>query len=273
MKNKGQKKTVPPKAPSVPRPASKPTAPSPPASPKAQAAPAKPQAAPPKPAPAPPKPQAAPAKPAPGPPKSPPAIAARPPLPKPEVAVLDSDALASVPPAPAARPAPPAKPEVAILDSDALASVPPIPAAAPTPFASPFAPVPPPAGPPPATTARDDSRPNARSHKRLPFEIELTIVSDHNFYAGLTLNISEGGLFVGTHVEYPVGTRLEIRLLFPGDEEPTALMTEVRWVRPLHAAGNSSPGMGLRFVDLSPDVSDKISRFARQRQPLYYEDD
>ena len=112
----------------------------------------------------------------------------------------------------------------------------------------------------------------SRSHKRLAFEVHLDIVSEHNFYAGLTLNISEGGLFVATHVVYPVGTRLEIRVLFPGDEDPTSLMTEVRWVRPMSPQGES-PGMGLRFVDTTPEMMEKINRFALNREPLYYEDD
>jgi uncharacterized protein (TIGR02266 family) len=115
--------------------------------------------------------------------------------------------------------------------------------------------------------------PHSRHSRRFPFEINVDIVSEHNFYAGLSLNISEGGLFVATHVEYPVGTKLEIRLLLPGDEEPTAIRTEVRWVRPHNADADGSAGMGLRFLELTPAVMAKIARFAQSRDPLYYEDD
>jgi uncharacterized protein (TIGR02266 family) len=131
---------------------------------------------------------------------------------------------------------------------------------------------------PPATSAKsappkpvDDA--DSRNHRRFPYEINVDIVSEHNFYAGLSLNISEGGLFVATHVEYPVGTRLEIRLLLPGDEEPTSLMTEVRWVRQHHDNADAGAGMGLRFIDLTPTLLAKVSRFAQNRDPLYYEDD
>ena len=123
--------------------------------------------------------------------------------------------------------------------------------------------------PPPAATDDADSR----HPRRFPFEINVDIVSEHNFYAGLSLNISEGGLFVATHVEYPVGAKLEIRLLLPGDEEPTAIMTEVRWVRPHNVDADGSAGMGLRFIGLTPDVMAKIAKFAQNRDPLYYEDD
>jgi uncharacterized protein (TIGR02266 family) len=111
-----------------------------------------------------------------------------------------------------------------------------------------------------------------RAHARLAFEVAVDIVSEHNFYAGLSLNLSEGGLFVQTHVAHPVGTKLEIRLLFPGDEEPTTLMTEVRWVRLRSDDGGEDPGLGLRFVDLKPEVLVKIQSFAEKREPLYYED-
>jgi uncharacterized protein (TIGR02266 family) len=126
--------------------------------------------------------------------------------------------------------------------------------------------------PTPSMAARAAAE-EARRAKRFPFEVEVDIVSEHNFYAGLSLNISEGGIFVATHTEYPVGTRVEIRLLFPGDEEPTNIMTEVRWVRPHNENADGSAGLGLRFVDVSPPVLEKIAGFARSRDPLYYEDD
>jgi uncharacterized protein (TIGR02266 family) len=113
----------------------------------------------------------------------------------------------------------------------------------------------------------------SRAHQRLPFEVQVDIVSEHNFYAGLSLNISEGGIFVATHVAHPVGTRLEIRLLLPGDQEPTTLMTEVRWVRPLtDGGGGAGAGLGLSFIDMPAAVLERISQFANSRDPLYYED-
>jgi uncharacterized protein (TIGR02266 family) len=113
----------------------------------------------------------------------------------------------------------------------------------------------------------------ARAHERLAFEIQIDILSEHNFYAGLSLNLSEGGLFVATHASHAVGTRLEIRLLLPGDVAPTRLMTEVRWVRPLSEDSEGpAAGLGLRFVDLPPEVLPKLAEFARNRAPLFYED-
>ena len=114
---------------------------------------------------------------------------------------------------------------------------------------------------------------DARVHERLTFEVAVSVVSDTNFFAGLSLNISEGGIFVATHVTYPIGTRLEIRLLLPADEEPTSVMTEVRWVRP-HVEGDDAVTGGSAQLLRTPDpaVMAKIARFAAKREPIYYED-
>jgi uncharacterized protein (TIGR02266 family) len=126
---------------------------------------------------------------------------------------------------------------------------------------------------PPPSSRRESRAPGSRKHERLPFEINVTIVSEHNFFAGLSLNISEGGLFVATHHSHKVGTRLEIKLLLPGDDDPITMMTEVRWVRLLNEDSDQGPGLGLKFVDLPDDVHAKITRFVKSRDPLYFEDD
>ena len=180
-------------------------------------------------------------------------------------------------PAPSPKPAPVAKPAAA----PAMAVPPPPAAVMPVPPVVPPTVIEVPAAktdsvpvrkPTPSMAARAAAE-EARRAKRFPFEVEVDIVSEHNFYAGLSLNMSEGGIFVATHNEYPVGTRVEIRLLFPGDEEPTNIMTEVRWVRPHNENADGSAGLGLRFVDLTPTVAEKIASFTTARDPLYYEDD
>jgi uncharacterized protein (TIGR02266 family) len=118
------------------------------------------------------------------------------------------------------------------------------------------------------TSPEDD----ARKHQRLPFEVSVSVASEHNFFAGLSLNISEGGIFVATHHEHAVGTRLEISLAFPGDGDATTIMTVVRWVRTHRAADGGQPGLGLSFIDVPPEVFAKIQRFVKKRDPLFYDD-
>jgi uncharacterized protein (TIGR02266 family) len=122
----------------------------------------------------------------------------------------------------------------------------------------------------------DRDRPSVRTRpvrelRRLPFEVSVDVVSDHNFFAGLTRNISEGGLFVATHLPFELGARLEVRLLLPGDTEPTAVLSEVCWLRAHSSLHDSRAGVGLRFVDPPAPLVARIHEFMSVRDPLYVE--
>lgn len=163
---------------------------------------------------------------------------------------------------------------------------PPIPAAPP-----PIAVAPPPLSAPPIVVEEDSVDPFAstadataepspessgsrRSYERFPVEVSVDFVSEHNFFTGFSLNVSEGGLFVATHVARPVGSRLEIRLALPDSPEPLEILTEVRWVREHSDTSDASPGLGLRFVGLSKEDEARIHAFVqRVRDPLFYDDD
>jgi uncharacterized protein (TIGR02266 family) len=112
---------------------------------------------------------------------------------------------------------------------------------------------------------------NRRTHPRYAVDLEVSMSSEHNFYAGLAENISAGGIFVATHVVKPVGERLELSLVLPGDLSMRCT-GEVRWIRTYSEGSNTSPGLGIRFLDLSPDAVALIERFVRNREPLLYDE-
>jgi uncharacterized protein (TIGR02266 family) len=101
--------------------------------------------------------------------------------------------------------------------------------------------------------------------------VRVDVVSEHNFFAGLSRDISEGGLFVATDLAYDVGERVEIQLRFPGDDAPTSLVTEVAWVRAHSAGGDAAPGLGLRFVEPTEPTLERIRGFMALRRPIYVE--
>ncbi len=119
-----------------------------------------------------------------------------------------------------------------------------------------------------------DTASNRRVSPRLPAEIEVGVTTEHNFFTGFSLDISEGGIFVATHVDHPVGTRLEIRVAFPDGAEPMVLIAEVRWKRELRDTSDASPGLGLRFVEPTPGQRAKIHAFIKHvRDPLFHDED
>ncbi|MBU1221565.1 TIGR02266 family protein [Myxococcota bacterium] len=123
--------------------------------------------------------------------------------------------------------------------------------------------------PPPVNINWDEKR----VHKRFKYVVEVSIKSSHNFFTGLTNDISEGGLFINTFDIQPLGTILDIQILLPGMEKETTLRTEVVWLRPPTEMNStdSQVGMGLRLIDPSDELSNAIKRYVRRHEPMFYD--
>jgi uncharacterized protein (TIGR02266 family) len=111
-----------------------------------------------------------------------------------------------------------------------------------------------------------------RRHPRFPLQIEISHVSEHNFFTGFTEDISEGGLFIATYNLFEIGHRFELEFVMPGQEQPCLALCEVRWIREYNTFSDVMPGMGVRFLNLPRDAERRIQRFIRQREPLFYLD-
>ncbi|HXU81703.1 MAG TPA: TIGR02266 family protein [Polyangia bacterium] len=117
-----------------------------------------------------------------------------------------------------------------------------------------------------------------RTSPRIDLEIEVSFESDSNFYTGLTQDISSGGLFVSTHKLRKIGQRMMVKFGLPGSPQPVMVECEVRWLRepgPLHdhRSVDHPPGMGLKFLNLSPESRTAIDYFLRRRDSIFYDDE
>jgi uncharacterized protein (TIGR02266 family) len=117
-----------------------------------------------------------------------------------------------------------------------------------------------------------------RTSSRVDLEIEVTLESDTNFYTGLTQDISTGGLFVSTHKLRKIGQHVVVKFGLPGSSAPIVVECEVRWLRepgPLHdhRSTDHPPGMGLRFLTLSPESKAAIDHFLKSRESFFYDDE
>jgi uncharacterized protein (TIGR02266 family) len=113
--------------------------------------------------------------------------------------------------------------------------------------------------------------PKNRASNRVPLSVEVALESEHNFYAGLTNNISEGGLFVATNDPPPVGTEVKFELIIGERRFPVAGV--VCWIRDRHLASDDSPeGCGIRWRRLDDDALATIQQFIRARDTLFYEE-
>ena len=116
---------------------------------------------------------------------------------------------------------------------------------------------------------------HVRASERFDLEVKVDLESDHNFYTGLTQNISAGGLFIATNAIRKIGDRITLQFSLPGAPEPLAVETEVRWIRENSALSrvDGATGMGVRFVNLSAQAATAIQQFLESRDSLYYDDE
>jgi uncharacterized protein (TIGR02266 family) len=116
-------------------------------------------------------------------------------------------------------------------------------------------------------------RETARLFPRASVSLEIGVSSEHNFWSGITMNVSEGGVFIATHHDVPMGTVLSVSLTLPDGGEPVVALGEVRWARPYTGNADAPPGLGVGFVDISEAALSRVRRFVKAvRDPLYFED-
>src|SRR5262249_53747814 len=98
----------------------------------------------------------------------------------------------------------------------------------------------------------------------LRVEVEGTICSGEQVYAGLGDDLFEGGLFIATYRSLHVGKLIAIDLTIPG--ATFHVVGCVRWTR--DAATGAPAGVGVVLMDLGNREREVIERFCRVRSPL-----
>ncbi|GMV44438.1 MAG: hypothetical protein AMXMBFR64_61540 [Myxococcales bacterium] len=126
------------------------------------------------------------------------------------------------------------------------------------------------------TTASREARPSVsfrRDHDRLDIELQLTAEADHKFFTGFTQNISAGGLFIATHAFLPIGDMFVLTFCLPGADTLFCLTCEVRWVRQADMGPGLPAGMGVRFLDVTPQQEALIDDYIATQETLFYDDE
>lgn len=111
-----------------------------------------------------------------------------------------------------------------------------------------------------------------REHSRFAVDLDVTVGSDHNFYAGFAENLSAGGVFIATHKLKPVGSKIELTVNLPDGVQIRAT-GDVRWIRVFNEQSDTPPGMGVRFDGLADASVALIQNFLARRDPLFFDDE
>lgn len=102
-----------------------------------------------------------------------------------------------------------------------------------------------------------------REHQRFDTSISVDYASGDTFLFAYLQNISEMGIFIRTDTPSMLGTRLRLRFQIDGSD-PLTLDGEVTWINPLRASGdNLNPGMGVRFIELTPGTREQVVSLVR----------
>jgi uncharacterized protein (TIGR02266 family) len=111
-----------------------------------------------------------------------------------------------------------------------------------------------------------------RQTRRVPLQVEVTLESEHNFFAGITNNVSEGGIFVATPNPPVVGSQVAFELVL--GEKRFAVKGVVQWIRGESAASQGAPvGCGVKWLQLADGALEAIHDFSEVRQTDLYEED
>ncbi len=95
---------------------------------------------------------------------------------------------------------------------------------------------------------------NKRVSPRAPLRVGIDYTCEGGSGAGITQNISTGGLFVECKSCFGVGTMVEVEFQLPGADEPIQAMIWVVWEK-------AGQGFGCQFLNLSAESRDAIEDY------------
>jgi len=104
-----------------------------------------------------------------------------------------------------------------------------------------------------------------RQLARILVDLEVDYRCDDTFLFAYITDISAMGIFVQTNQPEPAGTRINLRFTPPGLDETLELEGEVIWINPYRPGDreNLNPGMGIRFLDLTPAHRERLTELVK----------
>ncbi len=115
------------------------------------------------------------------------------------------------------------------------------------------------------TVPRDRrTAPDRREHERVLVNLEVDYKCDDTFLFAYVTDLSAMGIFIQTQKPVEIGTMLNLHFA-PGGGPPLDVEGQVMWINPYRpgARDNQNPGMGVRFVDLTPNQREQLMALVR----------
>ncbi len=107
----------------------------------------------------------------------------------------------------------------------------------------------------------------ARDEVRAAKSLSLTYRDRQSFMTSYSTNISSGGLFIKTEKPFPNGEQFLLNLQLPDIPEPLKINCEVVWARAQGDDDRKSPGMGVKFCEMSRKDKQILQRYLKETLP------
>ncbi len=98
-----------------------------------------------------------------------------------------------------------------------------------------------------------------RASTRVPVEMWIEDLTDGQVFRRAA-NLSVGGLYLDQTIPHPVGTPVRLRFSLPDDPAPLELQGVI-----VSVATGEAFGMGVKFVDLAPEMRTRLEEFTDRR--------
>jgi type IV pilus assembly protein PilZ len=97
-----------------------------------------------------------------------------------------------------------------------------------------------------------------RQAERIPVDMEVDYECEETYLYAYITDIGALGIFLRTNAPYVVGTRLNLSFQPAGESTPLRLHGEVRWVSNPASEPTRPPGMGVAFLELTPEQRQRL---------------
>jgi len=111
------------------------------------------------------------------------------------------------------------------------------------------------------TTERLVSFPR-RIGERVSGKINISFKTASDFFKAYISNLGEGGLFIHTTKNLPVGSLLDLEFSLPDSDQAITTKGKVMWARPQDMSTEKKPpGMGIQFIDMNPNDNELLKTY------------
>jgi len=111
------------------------------------------------------------------------------------------------------------------------------------------------------TTERLVSLPR-RSGERVSGKINISFKTASDFFKAYIANLGEGGLFIHTTKNLPVGSLLDLEFSLPDSDQAITTKGKVMWARPQDMSTEKMPpGMGIQFINMNPSDNELLKNY------------